>query len=358
MLLTKTVKIKWGNRNKNYYISKGYNFTKNGDEFEVKIEDVTENNSKVYVDVLCDYCNKNIINKTYQIYIKQNKNAIINKDCCNDCKPIKIKESNLLIYGVESTNQVSEIRNKQMNTCLEKYGGYSPSCDKDIKKKIIRTNINRYGTKTPAENEEIKNKIKSTNLVRYGSTSPTLNNSIREKQINTTLKKYKVKYPMQNETIVGKARKSLYENNSVSTSRQQIYINNILNGELNFPQGNSNLDIAFPDERIYIECDFGGHELQIKFGNVTEKEFSEYEKRRWYALYRNGWKEIRIISKQDKLPYENKIKEMIQYAKDYLNQGHSWIRFNIDNNEVITSQYTQFFDYGKLKRVYKKEIAV
>jgi hypothetical protein len=53
MLLSKTVMIKWHNKNKQWYEEKGYKFTKLGDEFEIKVEDST-NKSSGLVNVKCD----------------------------------------------------------------------------------------------------------------------------------------------------------------------------------------------------------------------------------------------------------------------------------------------------------------
>ena len=53
MLITKTVLVKWHPRNKEHYESKGYLFTKIGDEFEVKVEDLSKHSS-VRVDCNCD----------------------------------------------------------------------------------------------------------------------------------------------------------------------------------------------------------------------------------------------------------------------------------------------------------------
>lgn len=55
MLITKTVKLKWNKRNKDYYINKGYNFTFLGDKFEINANDLTKGSHKEVV-VKCDYC--------------------------------------------------------------------------------------------------------------------------------------------------------------------------------------------------------------------------------------------------------------------------------------------------------------
>ena len=52
MLLTKIVEVKWHPRNKIWYENKGYIFTKIGNTFEVKVEDLI-NNSHCMVKVKC-----------------------------------------------------------------------------------------------------------------------------------------------------------------------------------------------------------------------------------------------------------------------------------------------------------------
>ena len=71
MLITKIVKTKWSPRNKKYYESLGYIFTKFGYEFEVKIENLTEG-SHVEVRCFCDCCGEPLIWK-YQDYNKSVK---------------------------------------------------------------------------------------------------------------------------------------------------------------------------------------------------------------------------------------------------------------------------------------------
>jgi hypothetical protein len=348
--------VKWHPRNKQHYESNGYIFTKYGDSFEVKTNDLSKGNSKINIEVLCDYCKKATVSKPYNDYIRNKEKDIIKKDCCEKCRPLKVKESNLLVYGVESTNQLDDVIKKREETCLIKYGGKNCMSDKTIRQKVEKTNMMRYGTKAPAQNFDIKSKIINTNLKKYGHISPTLNSNIREKQINTMIEKYNVPYPMLNEESKIKSRKTFYQNGSCPTPRQQLYIYNLIGGELNYPIKNSSLDIAFLEENIYLEIDLGGHELQVKLGNMTEKEFQDYERRRWYALYRQGWKEIRIISKKDKIPSDNKIKEIITFAKNYLNSGHNFIKFYLDEGLVKTSQFENNFDFGELRYIYKKDV--
>ena len=54
-LITKTVIVKWHPNNKKWYESKGHVFTKWKDEFEVRVEDLSER-SGALVDICCDGC--------------------------------------------------------------------------------------------------------------------------------------------------------------------------------------------------------------------------------------------------------------------------------------------------------------
>jgi len=179
-----------------------------------------------------------------------------------------------------------------------------------------------------------------------------------ERKRNTNINNLGVPYPAQNKDVLRKQRKSLYQNGTMPCPRQQTYLYNLLGGEVNYSIKTINLDIAFPEEKLYIEFDGSGHDLQVKHGNKTQEQFDRDEKNRNYALYRAGFKEIRIISKSDKLPSDQVILEMISYAKDYLSTGHHYIKFNIDNSLVITSQFTQPYDYGKLRRIKKPDISI
>ena len=85
MLISDWVKIKWHYIIKEHYELKGYPFTKYGDEFLVKVSDLTKG-SNVLVDIKCD-CEdcKNpylppMTYNNYNNYIHEN-----NKYYCNKC---------------------------------------------------------------------------------------------------------------------------------------------------------------------------------------------------------------------------------------------------------------------------------
>lgn len=83
------VKISWTNSNKEWFINKGYTFTKNRDLFFVKPTDLVPS-SKIMVYVKCDYCGE-VFKKQYSNYLKD-VNGFIKKTACKSCHGRKISE--------------------------------------------------------------------------------------------------------------------------------------------------------------------------------------------------------------------------------------------------------------------------
>jgi len=172
LLISEKVETKWNSRTKKHYEEKGYLYTTMGDTIVVNVFDLKDN-SMVYVDVQCDYCNK-----IYQVmwshrtkFIKDNPN---HKDCCLICTPKKAKETILEKYGVDNIMYLDEFKDK-----------------------IKQTNLNRYGVENVFQSEEIKDKIKQVNLEQYGVESYTQTQECKDKKILTCLKRYKTTHPMK-----------------------------------------------------------------------------------------------------------------------------------------------------------------
>lgn len=96
MIVTKEVEVKWTNRNKEWYQSKGYQFTKLRDKFMVKTSDLTVGASNK-VEVKCDYCGITKV-KPYFKYVSSHENADT-KDACSKCRGVKAKETMIDKYG-------------------------------------------------------------------------------------------------------------------------------------------------------------------------------------------------------------------------------------------------------------------
>jgi len=328
MLLTKEVYIRINNKNYQHYIDKGYELEyiynkykkcmgyKRDQEILVKIEDLSKG-SHAEIEILCDYCLERgietIVSKEYRTYLIQNNKSLIKKDCCKECWSLKLNESIKLVHNVDNISQLENIKNKKQNK-----------------------SINHFGTECVLQSEEVKDKIRITNIEKYGSPNVMGNKDIQNK--------------------VFKSRAiTLYKNKTGISSIPQRYLHNLFGGELNYPINTANLDIGFPDDKIYIEYDGSGHKMSITLGNMTEKEFLNKERKRFFGLRNKGWKVIRIISEllRDKLPSDEVLIKMYEYAIQYFNTGHTYIKFDIDNAKIITSQFEKEYNYGVLRNITK-----
>jgi len=131
MLITpQNVNVKLNSTNIKYYEDLGYiipriknkstNYrlcVKHGTVIIVSIDDLKKG-SEEEVSVKCDYCGK-IFPKIYYSY--NNYKDIVDKDCCVDCKPLKIKESNNAKFGKDYNinTELLEKRSKKRRTNFE-----------------------------------------------------------------------------------------------------------------------------------------------------------------------------------------------------------------------------------------------
>lgn len=204
MILDKEVEVRWHASNKNYYVTRGYQFTKYKDKFSVRVEDLPKG-SHAKVLVQCDYCGEKIT-KEYRIYLKQNEFSIIKKDACKNCRSLKIKESNLKTYGVENVMDVQECRDSIKDTMFERYGVENYSQTDEYKEKFKETSLTKYGVEHPFQAEEVKDKITSTMIERYGVDSYTKTDEYKQKTKKTNMERYGVEHPVQNEKVFEKIK--------------------------------------------------------------------------------------------------------------------------------------------------------
>jgi very-short-patch-repair endonuclease len=370
LLLTKEVEIIL-HKNINHYKNLGYDIDsletkdnkgrmriKKGTILKIKVEHLMPN-SKSLVEVLCDYCKKEVLFKPYGAYKKQR--SIIEKDCCNniDCKKQKYEEAMFKIYGVTNSFQLEEVKNKIREYYLINYEKENPSQIEEIKRKQIETINNKYGVDNVFQSEEIKGKIIQTNFKKYGCKYATQNELVKNKTKQTCMDRYDTENPMKNEEIKNLAiinlMRSKYKNGTGICSSQQLYLNDIFKGKLNYAVDKCLLDIAFPENKIYVEYDGGGHDLIVKIGKISRKEFETKEMKRQYYLFSKGWKLLKIISLNDLLPTDDMLLLIFNIGCEYLNTNHSWIYYDIDNNLIKTSSYEEEFNFGLLKNINNEE---
>lgn len=401
------INVKITNRTITHFLKKGYN-CKSGDIINVDVSDLPIRSTvKILFKCDCPSCNsKEYYNTLYNINRNKDVDFLTKKTFCysnSECKAHAVKQTLLDKYNVENAMEIpgvkqkienhfldkygtksavesKEVRDKTKHTLLEKYGvEYSwqipevkqksketlmnrynvdnPFKSEEIKEKIKQTNLRKYGVEYVSQSVEIKEKIKQTNLKRYNVKCILSSKEIREKIKQTNLKKYGVENPWQSEIIKMKIRESLFNNGTAPCSKQQKYLHKLLGGELNYPIDDCSLDIAFPEQMIYIEYDGSGH--NTRYSNNENYDYNKNLQKdinREYFLKNKGWKIIRIISKNDKLPSDDIMLKLIDNAKNYLlKSNHTWVKINIDNSTYECSQENININLGKLKFIKKDD---
>lgn len=136
-IITKQVETSWNPTTKNYYIEKGYIFTKYGDKFIVYTKDL-QPRSNVIIEFKCDYCG-NLIKRKFGRYNEMKNESFSKKDSCYKCNGLKIRDENrikqelgLLKLGDKGYWEFKENRVKE----LERYINNNGTVEKINKDKI------------------------------------------------------------------------------------------------------------------------------------------------------------------------------------------------------------------------------
>lgn len=318
-IVSEYIDLKISMKNIEWLNSKGY-FGELKEVIKIYWEDLPPF-SKKELTFKCDYCSCNF-NRLYSAYNRHKEKSPTNTHACRDCKSEKIKDSNLKKYGVENVMQVSEHKESLENSMMKKYGVINYSMTDEWKNKIIETSINKYGVEYYFKSEEFKNKIIASNLEKYGT-----------------------EYYMSTDEFKVKSMKTLSRLGLAPTSKQQEHIHTLVGGELNFQISKCFLDIAFTEDKIYLEYDGGGHNLSVKLGNVSQEDFDKKERNRYFLLKHYGYKEIRILCETDKLIEDNYIVKFVEDAKHLLkNSEASSVRLDMDNMKYSIS-YKEWIEY-------------
>jgi hypothetical protein len=229
MILDEFIGVKWCLYSKNHYIEKGYVFTKIGDKFIIKIDDLCKC-SHILVRAKCDICNheKLIRYREYYNNIKKGNYFACSRKC-STYKKIKtnlkkygvactlqnkevikkIKETNIRKYGVENPSQNKEVKEKRKQTNLKRYGFDSYSKTKECKNKIKESSLEKYGVSCTLHNKEVNKKMRKNNLKKYGFDSYSKTKEFKEKYKQTSLIKYGTENPLQNKEIKEKRKQSI-----------------------------------------------------------------------------------------------------------------------------------------------------
>lgn len=102
----------------------------------------------------------------------------------------KVLQTNLERYGVENPLQSEEIKAKVRQTNLERYGVECTLNNPDVHRKVIASNIERYGVENPFASEEVQQTIRDTLMERYGVDNPLKSDEIKDRVYATNLERY------------------------------------------------------------------------------------------------------------------------------------------------------------------------
>jgi very-short-patch-repair endonuclease len=316
----------------------------------VKINDL-QKRSNVKIDVLCDYCCEEILTMTYDQYTQRTKE--INKIACRNCYTQKVKEVCLLKYGVDSYAKTKECREKYTKTMLDRYGVKHNSQLPDYREKFHNTCIERYGE---SYGKQFIEKALETFANKTGYHYSTQSPEIQEKIKQSCLDRFGYEYSLQSPEIRKKIVQTLYAHSSQKVSKQQRHICELYRGILNFPVECYNAYIYLADDNLIIEYDGGGHMLNVITEKETMEEYTKKEIVRNAIIKEHGYKQIHIISSNDRLPSDDVLIQLLLIAKNYFNTtSHSWIKFDIDNSKMINAENKNiggaYFDFGQLRKI-------
>lgn len=306
MLLTKEVEVRLNANNYKHYKQLGY---------DIPMREASKSMKYSGIDYVVDYGNT-ILVKIEDLQL--NSKVFIESTCdyCGELKP-----------PTRYSDYNKQTKNGTLKCCCEK-------CSSIKQREIM---LEKYGHESTMQVPEIREKVLNTNLKKYGYKSPAKSLEVREKIMQT-----------------------FYANSSQKTSKQQCYINNLYNGILNFPVKYYNIDIYLPYDNLAIEFDGSGHMISVLYGNETMEEYQRKEIIRSKTIKNEGYKQMKIVSNNNKLPSDEILLQMLndtkQYFSDYPN--HSWIEFNIDTSTVRCSEHKDgvFFDYGELRTIKKTDL--
>ena len=317
------VEMRWHSRNKQYYTERGYRFTKMGDIFDVKVEDLPSE-SHVYVKVKCDFCGE-IVDVRYQNYSHRGLKS--DGYACTKCKYEKIHNVMQEVYGVDTPSQIDGFYEKSKKTFQEKYGVDNYSLTQECRDKVKATCMERYGAANYSSSDIGKERMMNIFLDKFGTPYPFGNEEITKKLIKTQIEKYGG-VGMKSSIIQAKIRESLYKNGTAPTSKPQLLLNNLLkkiygNSELNYPCGGLSLD-----SMVIVE----GYKIDVEYDCwYWHKDRKKQDYQRDWVVKQNGYKVLRVKG-YTKIPSDEQIKEAIDYL---VKDNHDFARIIVESEKKI-----------------------
>ena len=109
--------------------------------------------------------------------------------CSVKCKQAQHSEK-ISSFWQNNPESLKQMRKKQKETIVKKYGVTNIALAEVIQQKIKKTNLERYGAETPMQSKIIQNKIKQVCLEKYGVEYPLQSAEIRQRAQETFLERH------------------------------------------------------------------------------------------------------------------------------------------------------------------------
>jgi len=174
----------------------------------------------IHVVFRCSKCNN-----TSELILKSLTDDFICKKCkaklIQNNPEVRQKQRQTCIekYGTEYAIQNKDVYDKKKSTMQERYGTEIPLRNSDIKEKFKSTCIDKYGTEYPAQFDPIKEKTKTTNRSRYGGTGYA-SKELSDKAKLTNIERYDNEYPQALDIIKEKIKHTNRERYGTECSLQ------------------------------------------------------------------------------------------------------------------------------------------
>lgn len=244
----------------------------------------------------------------------------------------KTKKTYKIKYGVENPGCLSEILEKRKQTCIMKYGVDNPMKVKEIQKKAQQTDFIKYGQKFHIASDSIRQKINQSLIQKFGTLNFQSTKEVTRKRESTNLNKYGAVSPFGVPELRKKAYETMLKNGkqAVLTSSQQIYINKLYNGQLNYLFEYYHADMYLIDDNIVVEYSGRGHDLSVRLNKESREMFDGKEKARKNYFKNRNIPVLELVSKTDKLPKDEILLNILEEAKQLFKKGVLYYKIDLD----------------------------